>query len=57
MSNQLVVLHSVEPSARNNPPLDLSPTTHALEGNGPVGQMHLEMFSALPNGDIRPTFL
>lgn len=57
MSNQLVVLHSVEPSARNTPPIKLISTTHALEGNGPVGQMHLEIFSALPNEDSRPTFL
>lgn len=42
MSNQLVTLHSMKPSAGNTPPLTLVPTTCAFEGNGPVGQMHVE---------------
>lgn len=41
----------------NTPPLIPVPTAHAFQGNGTVGQMHVEIFSALPNWDIRPTFL
>lgn len=49
MSNQLVVLQWVKPSAMNTPPLIPVPTAHAFQGNGTVGQMHVEIFSALPN--------